>query len=156
MEGVSFPAQPHVTLAGFGPAPVDVVRRAVEAWAARAAPLRLEIERVATFPAPSQVVVVVIRRTPELFDALSTIRARGTDLGLRDLAAIPPDDWIFHMSVAYCSEAGALAWNRIERSFASILVAPASEVVAEVEIALFDDLQERSGGTVPLRARPPG
>ena len=119
-QNVSCPAEPHVTLAGFGPCPVEAVRRVVETWACQATPLRVEIERVTTFPSPFQVVVIVIRRTPELFDALSTIRARGLEAGLHDLAVIRPEDWTFHLSVAYCSEMHRSAWADIEREVASL------------------------------------
>jgi 2'-5' RNA ligase len=55
---VSYPAQGHVTLAGFPRgAPLEVIRDLVAEWVQSVAPLRLEVEKAGYFPAPHQVVM---------------------------------------------------------------------------------------------------
>lgn len=147
------PAEPHVTLAAVGQrAPVARVREIVTDWAQETPALRLEIERVSVFPAPFQIVIVQIRRTPELFEALTSIRRRIGEAGLQDLAAVSPAQWVFHMSVAYCSSLPAEDWAEVVDAVQSIQAAPAIEVVQAVEVVAFDNHEESSGGVVVLPA----
>jgi 2'-5' RNA ligase len=147
------PAEPHVTLAGVGErAAVERLQELVAQWAKHVTPLRLEIERLSVFPAPFQTIIVQIRRTPELFDALSSLRRCVSDEGLHDLATVSPEEWIFHMSVAYCSKLPAAEWDEVVTAVETIPVSAAAEVVAAVEVVAFDDRQEYSGGVIDLRA----
>jgi 2'-5' RNA ligase len=151
------PAEPHVTLAGVGErADVPRLQALVAEWATHVTPLRLEIERVGVFPAPFQIIIVQIRRTPELFDALSSLRRCVSGEGLHEVAAVSPEEWVFHMSVAYCSKLSAAEWDDVVTAVEQIAVAPATEVVAAVELVAFDDRQEYSGGVIELRAAADG
>ena len=108
---MSYPAQAHVTLIGFPrDAQLESARDLVAQWAQSVAPLRLEVERAGYFPAPFQIVILQIRKTTELFKALASLRARATQRGLGDVGMVQAADWIFHMSVAYCSSLGGPAW----------------------------------------------
>ena len=148
---VSYPAEPHVTLLGLGAGTgLDAVRGLVTEWASDVAPLHLEIERLSVFSPPFQIVIVEIRKTQDLFGAMSRLRERAQQRGLADLAKITPSDWVFHLSVAYCSSLNATSWDAASR-FADGLVVPVAQcVTSEVEIVAFDDEQESSGGIVPL------
>src|SRR4051812_23608456 len=85
LEGlpVSYPAAPHVTLCGFaaGTALADV-QRLVDAWAATTPKLLIEITGVSVFPPPFRIVLVEVRRTPELLSALTRMRDAAAALGL--------------------------------------------------------------------------
>jgi hypothetical protein len=151
---ISYPAQAHVTLKGF-PAgtPLAAVQALVQMWATEAPPLQVEVERVTVFPEPFKIVIVQVRKTAELFHALVRLRALAEQRNLPDWpqGTIPKvDDWIFHMSVAYCSTLSAADWSAVA-SFSESLTIPAAECpVYEVEIAAFDEGQEYSGGIYPL------
>jgi 2'-5' RNA ligase len=151
---ISYPAQAHVTLKGF-PAgtPLGAVQTLVQRWATAASPLRVEVERVTVFPEPFKIVIVQVRKTAELYHALARLRALAEQRNLPDWpqGTIPKvDEWIFHMSVAYCSTLSAADWSAVA-SFSESLLLPAAEYpIHEVEIAAFDEGQEYSGGIYPL------
>lgn len=150
---VSYPAQAHVTLAGFPKGtPLEAIRDLVAQWARSVAPLRLEVERAGYFPAPFQIVILQIRKTTELFDALASLRARARERELGDAEMVPAADWIFHMSVAYCSSLGSQAWAAVTQCVDGLSVQAAECVVGEVEIVAFDNSQEYSGGVFELSA----
>src|SRR6185503_146036 len=81
---VSYPAHPHVTLAGF-PKGTDLesVRELVAQWTPTIAHLKVELERASVFPAPFQIVIAQVRKTVALFDALASLRelARTREFG---------------------------------------------------------------------------
>jgi 2'-5' RNA ligase len=148
---VSYPAQPHVTLAGFAEGThVDAVRALVAEWAPTVAPLRVELESVGFFPSPFQIVFVQVHKTPELFDALSSLGERARWRKLADVATIAPADWIFHMSVAYCTSLSEADWLQVTRVVETVNVPPAQCTIREVEIVAFDGGQERSAGVLAL------
>lgn len=151
---ISYPARAHVTLKGF-PAgtQLEEVQALVHAWAAGVPSLRIEVERITVFPFPFQVVIVQVRKTATLFHALTSLRALAKQQGLPDWpkGTIPSvDDWIFHMSVAYCSTLSAADWTTMT-SFSEKLTAPSvSCLVQEAEVVAFDEGREYSGGVFPL------
>jgi len=148
---VSYPAQAHVTLSGFPKGThLESVRELVAEWARSVAPLRLEVERASYFPTPFQIVIVQVRKTTELFEASACLRAWGKQRELGDLAVVPPTDWIFHMSVAYCSSLSGPAWSAVTRFVETLAVPTAQCVVGDVEIVAFDNGQEYSGGVFEL------
>jgi 2'-5' RNA ligase len=151
---VSYPAQAHVTLTGFPKGTrLESVQELVGQWAATIPRLRLEVERVSVFPSPHQIVIVQVRRTAELFDALVSLRESARQFGLRDLPMPPVAEWIFHMSVAYCSSLNALGWADLVHCVETAEVLPEAQcVVSEVEVAAFDGGQEYSGGVFGLSA----
>jgi 2'-5' RNA ligase len=150
---VSYPAHAHVTLSGFPKGThLASVRELVAQWARSIAPLRLEVEGASYFPTPFQIVIVQVRKMSELFEASACLRAFGKQRGLDDLAVVPPTDWIFHMSVAYCSSLNGPAWSAVTRFVETLAVPTAQCVVGEVEIVAFDDGQEHSGGVFELSA----
>lgn len=144
---VPYVARAHVTLTGFPKGtPLEVVQDLVEHWAPTVSPLVLETRRVAVFPAPFQIVMVEIHKTSELLRAITDLRERVKRSGLPDWPAVPPTEWVFHMSVAYCSELSAEDWVEI-RSFAESIEVPSARcVVPQVEVAAFDEGREYSGG----------
>jgi len=149
----SFPAHAHVTLSGFPKGtPLESVRDVVAQWARSVDPLRLEIERAGYFPAPFQIVMLQIRKTTELAAAMASLRARAKQRGLDDEGSIPASDWIFHMSLAYCSSLRSPEWAVLTEFVDGVSVPAAHCVVGDVEIVAFDNGQEYSGGSFELSA----
>jgi len=149
---VSFPAQPHVTLAGVIGAP-DV--QGVAALAARCAettpPLRIEVEEFGFFPPPAQILMLRILKTSELVRALTTLRGLMSDGEVPELAAVPPADWVFHMSLAYCAGLDLTAWANLTRRIDELILNPAACIVTHLEIVAFDKGREYAVGSVKLR-----
>ena len=152
--GVSYPAFPHVTLGGFpqGTALSDV-QDAVEAWAARTPPLALHLEGVDVFPAPDKVLFVRVSKTAELDGALVALGEEANARGLPDVDPRRVEDWIFHMSAAYCDAMVEGEWERATQVGRDLAVPSVSCVVHHVEIVAYDRGRERSGGALPLGGR---
>jgi 2'-5' RNA ligase len=149
----SYLANAHVTLTGF-PKGTELgsVRDLVAEWARMVAPLQLEVEKAGYFPAPFQIVILQIRKTSALCDALVSLRARARERALGDAGMVHTADWIFHMSVAYCSSLSGPAWTAVTEFVDQLSVPAAQCVVGEVEIVAVDDGQEHSGGVFELSA----
>ena len=151
---VSYPARAHVTLCGFAPGvSLRAVQETVRSWAAGVPPLRIEVMRVSSFAAPFQIIIVEIRKTPELFSALAALRARADGEGLPVSTVMPVDKWRFHMSVAYCSKLEAGAWREITQLAETYPVAAAHDEVTAAEVVAFDEGREYSGGAYSFEAR---
>jgi 2'-5' RNA ligase len=149
---VSYPASAHVTLTGFGAGTrLEAVQQLVGAWARGVPALRIEVERVDVFPTPFQIAIVRVRRTSELSRALVSLRERAEDQQLAISTSTPATDWIFHMSVAYCSALSVPIWNELTELIQGVEVASTSCVVAAAEVVAFDEGQEYSGGVYPLQ-----
>jgi hypothetical protein len=114
--------------------------------------LLIEVERVSAFPPPFQIVIVQVRKTPELFAALAGLRQRAEQRGLVLSTVVPAEQWIFHMSAAYCSGLSAPAWHEVTRLLETVRVPSATCVVGEAEVVAFDDGREYSGGVFSLDA----
>jgi 2'-5' RNA ligase len=151
----SYLAQAHVTLTGFPKGThLDSVRDLVTDWARLVAPLQLEVEKAGYFPSPFQIVILQMRKTTALCDALVSLRARAKERALGDAGMVHAADWIFHMSVAYCSSLGSPAWTAVTEFVDRLSVPAAQCVVGEVEIVAVDNGQEYSGGVFDLSAMP--
>ena len=150
---IVFPSVPHVTLAGYKPG-TDEKRLAsvVATWAATVEPLDLEVgEPVSWFPPPFQVIILPVRRTQSLFDALVRIRDAGARAGFPLATLTPPENWTFHLTLATCTDLESSAWIEAQRSARGCEVrGPASSVAKAAELVVFDNATESSGGSFPL------
>lgn len=81
---------------------------------------------------------------------MTSLRGLAAQRGVTDIAAVAPCDWIFHMSVAYCSGLDPSTWADIVRWTESVQVVPAECTVRAVEIAAFDGGREHGAGVVAL------
>jgi 2'-5' RNA ligase len=154
---VSYPTQAHVTLAGFGVGtPLHAVQSLVESWSRGVAPLRIGVERLTFFPAPFQIVIVRVLKTRELFAALSGLRQRAGEDQLAIDTTISPQNWTYHISVAYCSRLSGQAWSDLTQFCQGLEVPSPYCVVNEVEVVAFDEGREYSGGVYSLRLDPAG
>jgi len=150
---VSYPARAHVTLCRFAAGTaLATVQDLVRTWAAGTPPLLIDAERPGTFPPPFQVVFVEVRKTPDLFTALASLRRAAEGRGIAVTSAVPPEEWIFHLSLAYCANLSAQAWERVTRVVGALPAADARGLVHEAEVVAFDNGREHSGGVFPLSA----
>jgi 2'-5' RNA ligase len=151
---VSYPAAAHVTLTGFPKgAPLDRVRALVAEWAKTIVPLTLEMEQLAVFPPPFQIVYVRLKKTTSLFHALVSLETHAQEAGLGDVTAVPLEQWVFHMSLAYCGRLAPEAWAEVERAVETMSVPAASCIVDEAEIVSFDEGRETLAGSYQLLGR---
>jgi len=115
---ISYPARAHVTLCGFAArTELAAVQEVVRSWAQSTPSLLIELESASVFPPPFQIVMVQVRRKPELFAALTTLRRQADVRGLCLSTVVPPEQWIFHMSVAllFCARRFNLAGAHVLR-----------------------------------------
>ena len=148
---VSYPARAHVTLCGFAAGTsLHAVQELVRSWARAVPPLRIELARVSTFPSPFQIVIVEVRKTPALFAALAGLRARAEDERLTVSTVMPVERWTFHMSVAYCSQLEATAWQEVTQLAETCQVPAVHDDESVVEVVAFDECREYSGGMYAL------
>lgn len=150
-QPVSYPARAHVTLCGFAAgAPLDAVSDLVTAWVRSVPPLSIEVEGMKSFPSPFQIVTVQVRKTPQLFAAQTSLRRLAEERRLVLSTMVPVDQWIFHMTVAYCAALSVSAWDELTRFVERLQVPSAKCVVGAAEVVAFDAGWEYSGGVIPL------
>jgi 2'-5' RNA ligase len=152
LEGstATFPAEPHVTLAGFAAeSRHDELPEMLAAWGRDVVPLHLQIEGICAFPAPFQILAIRIRKSAELFHSLASLRDFAARQELTLVTALPVTQWIFHLTLADCAAIPREAWDQAVRCAEQIpLAVGTSSTVHEAEIVTFDRGGERSGGTV--------
>jgi 2'-5' RNA ligase len=152
-QPISYPAQAHVTLAGFAAGTgLGAVQKVVESWSRNISPLQITVETLACFPAPSQIVIIQVLKTPELLNSLARLRWEAGRAQLKIDTTMSPEDWIFHMSVGYCSKLSGPAWGDVTKFVEELEVAPAVCIVRDGELVAFDNHLEYSGGVYGLRA----
>lgn len=154
VDAVSSPSFPHVTFIGLpsGTSLEDVQDLAAR-WAEQTPPLPIEVEGVSTFPPPFQGVIVQVTKTPSLSTALRAIRQISAEVGLPQWPERRPsvEDWIFHMSVAYCSKLPEHEWEVVVDQASKLTPGSASCLATEAEVVAYDGLEERPGGTFPFK-----
>lgn len=156
LEGlpVTYPACPHVTLAGFAAGtPIGELQSLVASWAAGVPPLGLELEGLSVFPSPFQVVILEVRNTPPLVAAMARLRAASDRAGFAEATATPVDEWRFHISLAYCPELTEAQWRDVQDFVGTLPPPHGAEEVATAELVSFED-GECSGGAFALEAPP--
>ena len=124
----------------------------VEVWARSMPPLSIAVEGPMVFPPPFQIVAVHVRKTPELFAAMARLRRMADQRRLVLSTVVPADQWIFHMSVAYCAALSAPAWSELTQFVETLQVRSATCVVGAAEVVAVDEGREYSGGVFTLDA----
>ncbi len=141
----------HITLRGF----YEPERRAelanlVREWAAAQPPVEAVVEAVDAFPAPWQIVILRLARTPSLLRAYASLTAalEGTDL--RRLGELSLDDWTFHLSVLYAKTLDADGWGLLESGVREEFETPPAETITEAELVWYEGRAEHAE-VIPLR-----
>jgi 2'-5' RNA ligase len=149
---VTYPAEPHVTLRGF-PVGTDltILRSVVATWADSVPPLDLTIEDLSAFPPPHKVPILKIRRTRELVRAFMSLAGLASAAKLPEFPNVPsPDDWVFHLSIAYCLAVDDATWSAVSSLVASRAGITASCIVDHAELVDYDGGVEQLGGAYEL------
>lgn len=152
-DALPSPSFPHVTFIGFpSGTPLEDVQRLAARWAEQTPPLTIEIEKLSTFPSPFQAVIVQVAKIPSLTAALAAIRQLAADVGLPQWPQRRPsvEDWVFHMSVAYCSSLPQPEWEAIVDGTARVPLETPYCLATEAEVVAYDGLVEHSGGSFPF------
>jgi ribosomal protein S18 acetylase RimI-like enzyme/2'-5' RNA ligase len=148
---VSYPARAHVTLAGFAAGTsLQSVQDLVSDWVRQVPPLGIEVERATSFGSPFQIPILQVVKAPALFDAMASLRRESERRGLATSTITPVENWVFHMSLAYCAELDAARWKEVERFVGTLQPCSASCVQDTVELVAFDAGTEYSGGVFSL------
>jgi 2'-5' RNA ligase len=150
---VTYPAEAHVTVMGF-PAGTSLtaLHDLVAGWAHPVPPLELEVEGTSAFQAPYRIPILQIRRTPELGAALDSL------FDLVKAARLPvfpdapgPRDWMFHMSLAYCSSVDDSTWAAVNALAGSLAGVRGRCTVGEAELVSYHGGSEHLTGIFVLR-----
>lgn len=137
-ESVQHPHTGHVTLrAFFEPERLDEVREVIREWAAAQHPIEVVTEAIDTFPAPWQIVIARLARTPSLVSAYASLTAVLERTDLRRLEELSLDDWTFHLSVIYAKTLEADAWTALERVSRREYTDQPRETVLEAELVWY-------------------
>ncbi|MFJ2369234.1 2'-5' RNA ligase family protein [Microbacterium sp. NPDC087665] len=135
----------HVTLRGFyEPTRQEDLASLVRAWAAAQQPIEIIAEAVDAFPAPWQILILRLARTPSLVAAYATLTELLAASDFRRLGELDLDDWTFHLSVVYGKTLTGEAWNDIESARTRDLVEPPHEIVLDAELVSYSHGEEHA------------
>ena len=103
---ITYPNTAHVTLRGFSePNSLSKLQGSTEKWATSLAPIRVAIEDISYFDAPYKVVFLKIISTDELKRTYSSLSDVVVSDNLQTIdVERDENEWIFHMSLAYCAD----------------------------------------------------
>lgn len=150
---VPHPHTEHVTLRGFvEPGRREELGALLTEWAAQQHPITVSAEAIDSFPAPWQILVVRLARTPSLVTAYASLTTALERTDLRRLEERTLDDWTFHLSVVYGRSLTAAEWAAFERAACCAVALPPTEVIDEVELVWYQDGVEHAE-VLPLGIR---
>ncbi|MDQ0076313.1 2'-5' RNA ligase family protein [Arthrobacter oryzae] len=130
---VTYPHTGHVTLRGFSePDRVEHLKEVIREWAADQSFIDLRLDAIDSFPAPFQIVIARLERTPSLVEAYAGLTEMLDETDFNRIGELSLEDWTFHMSIAYCGELPDDDWEvartTLERELAERPMDEASEV----------------------------
>jgi hypothetical protein len=128
------------------------VRDTVREWAAQQHPIDLVFEALDAFPAPWQIMIARLGRTPGLLHAYASLTDALDRTDLRRIGELPLDDWTFHLSTVYAKTLTPEAWTALADDMRHEYDSPAAETVAEVEFVTYSSATEHRE-VFPLGAR---
>lgn len=148
---VTHPHTEHVTLRGFyEPERRDELATLLRAWAAQQGPIEVTVNRIDTFPAPWQIVLMRLERTASLVRAYTTLTNALQATDYRRLDELSIDDWVFHLSVIYGKTLTPDAWAELERTSRRDVPERPATVIREAEFVWYSDGVENYE-VIPLR-----
>lgn len=135
---VTYPHTGHVTLRGFcEPDRVEHLKEVVHEWAADQSFIDLRLDAIDSFPAPFQIVIARLERTPSLVKAYAGLTAILDKTDFNRIGELSLDDWTFHMSIAYCSELPHRDWEGARSSLECELAERPADEASEVEFVWY-------------------
>lgn len=146
LSGVtSHPNSAHVTLRGFAePDRVAELKHTIAEWAGLRRPIELQADAIDGFPHPYQVLIVRLRRHPTLVDAYSSLSDALDSTDFQRIGELPVNQWIFHLSLLYCSGMSSKEWEDAYASSKRAIDSPATDVVSEAELVWYENGIEHS------------
>lgn len=142
---IRHPHTEHATLRAF----FEPDRRAelgalIRRWAADQPPIEVTAEAIDAFPAPWQVLIVRLARTPSLVAAYASLSAALAGTGFRRLDELSVDDWTFHLSVVYGRSLEPAVWEEFRQASVSELGRTPTETIVEAELVWYQDGAEHA------------
>ncbi|MEJ1088168.1 2'-5' RNA ligase family protein [Microbacterium sp. Mu-80] len=143
-DSVRYPGAAHVTLRGlYEPERVEQVRNLVRRWAAQQHPIEIVFEAVDAFPAPWQIIIARLARTPSLTHAYASLTEALERTDLRRIGELSLDEWVFHLSAVYAKTLDPADWARVASDLAREYAEPTTDTISEVEFVTYFDATER-------------
>ena len=96
------------------------------------------------FPPPFSVVIARLKRTPELLAAYARLTSLLDETDFQRLGELPLEQWVFHLSLAYCSSLGEAEWDDIHTRSARSIAERPTEVISQAELVWYEAGVERS------------
>ncbi|PJJ70716.1 2'-5' RNA ligase superfamily protein [Diaminobutyricimonas aerilata] len=142
--GATHPHAGHVTLRGFHePRRVESLKNFIADWAAEQTPVTMNVDTLDGFPPPFRVAILRLARSPSLVDAYASLTHALERTDFARVGELPVDDWIFHMSVAYCGDMPDDRWSELHRTVTDSPLRSASEVLSEIEFVWYEQGEHR-------------
>ncbi|WP_240747276.1 2'-5' RNA ligase family protein [Microbacterium sp. K24] len=147
---IPHPRTEHVTLRGFfEPERRDELSALIRDWAALQHPIEVTAEAVDVFPAPWQILIVRIARTPGLVSAYAALSEALQSTDFRRLDERSVDDWTFHLSVVYGKTLDPDSWQEFADASRTEFSLQPTETIAEAELVWYQDGAEHAE-VIPL------
>ncbi len=140
---VPSPHTGHVTLRGFAePERLADVETVVLEWAKLQEPISLEVEGIDGFPPPFSVLVARLARTPGLVGAYALLTNLLDNTDLARVGELSLDQWVFHMSLAYCGGLNAAEWDESLALARRRVPSRPTETISGAELVWYEDSVE--------------
>ncbi len=144
-ESISHPHTGHVTLRGFSePARIHELKNTVMAWARQQAPIEVRVDAIDGFPTPFQILIARLHRSPTLVEAYESLTSALDATDLQRIGELPLDQWIFHMSLAYCNALSGKDWQAAHARTSREVLARPVELLTEAAFVWYQDGTEHS------------
>lgn len=142
---VPHPHTGHVTLRGFHePERREELAVLLRRWAASQQPVEVVAEAVDAFPAPWQILILRLSRTPSLVSAYTRLTDVLDRTDFRRLGELPVNEWTFHLSVIYAKTLTPAAWTSLSHMSRRSIGGRPSETIGEAELVWYENGEEHS------------
>lgn len=144
-NGITGPNAGHVTLRGFSePTRVQELKSCILKWAARQEPIELVVEGIDGFPPPFQILIARLQPSGSLVDAYSTLTATLDATDFRRIGELPLQEWVFHLSLAYCRSLSEDEWQAVQSRYTRSVEERPREVLSQAEFVWYQDGKEHA------------
>jgi hypothetical protein len=142
---VTYPNTGHVTLRGFSESNIlSKLQGSTEKWAVKLAPISIDVEDISYFDAPYKVVFLKVSSTDELKYAYSSLSEVVTNNNLQTIdVQRDENEWIFHMSLAYCADTNDEEWGKIKDTIKNFKIEKVNSTVDSAELVEYKNGEHR-------------
>lgn len=142
---VPHPHTGHVTLRAFHePERREELATLLRRWAATQPPIEVAAEAVDAFPAPWQILILRLTRTPSLVSAYARLTEVLDRTDFRRLGELPLEEWTFHLSVVYAKSLAPAAWTTLSHMSRRSIGRRPAETISEAELVWYEGGEEHS------------